>query len=79
MKIFFVTYKTTEAMRIIRINTTAFKEEDFYLLTTLDDSQISEVIKPISDMNNEDLFRALTDRFPNDKINMFYEFDLLTI
>lgn len=66
-------------MRVVRINTTAFEEEDFYLLTTLNDSQIAEVIKPISDMNNEDLFRALTDRFPNDKINMFYEFDNLTI
>ena len=68
-----------KAMRVVRINTTAFKEEDFYLLTTLNNSQIAEVIKPISDMNNEDLFRALTDRFPNDKINMFYEFDNLTI
>lgn len=68
-----------KAMRVVRINTTAFKEEDFYLLTTLNDSQIAEVIKPISDMNNEDLFRALTDRFPNDKIDMFYEFDNLTI
>lgn len=68
-----------KAMRVVRINTTAFEEEDFYLLTTLNDSQIAEVIKPISDKNNEDLFRALTDRFPNDKINMFYEFDNLTI
>ena len=68
-----------KAMRVVRIKTTAFKEEDFYLLTTLNDSQIAEVIKPISDMNNEDLFRALTDRFPNNKIDMFYEFDNLTI
>jgi hypothetical protein len=74
-------------MRVVRINTTAFKEEDFYLLTTLDDSQIAEVIQPIvnaerdgyEEFANEDLFRALTDRFPNDKINMFYEFDNLTI
>jgi hypothetical protein len=66
-------------MRVVRINTTAFEEEDFYLLTTLDDSQIAEVIQPISDMNNEDLFRELTLAYPNDKINMFYEFDLLTI
>jgi hypothetical protein len=74
-------------MRVVRINTTAFEEEDFYLLTTLDDSQIAEVIQPIvnaerdgyEEFTNEDLFRALTDRFPNDKINMFYEFDNLTI
>ncbi len=34
-------------MRVIRINTTAFNEEDFYLLTTLNDDQIAEVIQPI--------------------------------
>ena len=74
-------------MRTIRINTTAYGEEDFYLQTTLDDSQIAEVIQPIvnaerdgyEEYTNEDLFRALTDRFPNDKIDMFHEFDLLTI
>jgi uncharacterized protein YqeY len=73
-------------MRVIRINTTAFKEEDFYLLTTLNDDQIAEVIQPIvnaerdgyEEYTNEDLFRALMDRFPNDKIDMFNEFDELT-
>jgi uncharacterized protein YqeY len=73
-------------MRVIRINTTAFNEEDFYLLTTLNDDQIAEVIQPIvnaerdgyEEYTNEDLFRALTDRFPNDKIDMFNEFDELT-
>ena len=73
-------------MRVIRINTTAFNEEDFYLLTTLNDDQIAEVIQPIvnserdgyEEYTNEDLFRALTDRFPNDKIDMFHEFDKLT-
>ena len=34
-------------MRVIRINTTAWEEEDFYLLTTLTDDQIIEVVKPI--------------------------------
>ena len=57
-------------MRAIRINTTAWMEEDFYLLTTLDDDQIAEVIQPIvnaerdgyEQYTNEDLFRALTFR-----------------
>lgn len=74
-------------MRIIRINTTAFKEEDFYLQTTLDDSQIAEVIQPIvlaeregeEYYDNDVLVSALKDRFPNDKIDMFNEFDLLTL
>jgi hypothetical protein len=34
-------------MRVIRINTTAWVEEDFYLVTTLDDDQIVKVIQPI--------------------------------
>jgi hypothetical protein len=73
-------------MRVIRINTTAFNEEDFYLLTTLNDDQIAEVIQPIvnaerdgyEEYTNEDLFRALMDRFPNNRIDMFHEFDKLT-
>ena len=74
-------------MRVVRVSTTAYREEDFYLKTTLDDSKIAEVIQPIinaerngyEDYTNEDLFRALTDRFPNDKIDMFYEFDTLNL
>jgi hypothetical protein len=74
-------------MRLVRINTTEYFSEDFYLLTTLDDTQISEVIQPIinaerdgyEDYTNEGLFRALTDRFPNDKIDMFHELDRLNL
>lgn len=66
-------------MRVIRVNTTAYIEEDFYLLTTLDDNQIFEVIKPISDMNNEDLFRALTLAYPNDKIDMYTDIETLKL
>ena len=74
-------------MSVVRINTTAYFSEDFYLLTTLDDTQIVEVIQPIinaerngyEEYTNEDLFRALTDRFPNDKIDMFHELDRLNL
>ena len=74
-------------MRVVRINTTAWQEEDFYLLTTLEDNQIAEVIKPIinaerdgyEDYTNEDLFRELTLAYPSDKIDMFHEFDTLYI
>ena len=34
-------------MRVIRINTSAWSEEDFYLVTTLDDQDIVEVINPL--------------------------------
>jgi hypothetical protein len=64
-------------MRVVRINTTAYQEEDFYLLTTLDDSQIAEVVKPIVNEDNETIWRALTERFPMEHIDMYNEFDQL--
>jgi hypothetical protein len=64
-------------MRVIRVNTTAFKEEDFYLLTTLSDEQIAEVIQPIVNDDNETIWRALTERFPMELVDMYNEFETL--
>jgi len=72
-------------MRVIRINTTAWMEEDFYLLTTLDDDQIAEVIQPIVNAerdgeeyyDNYILLQALKDRFPMEYADMYTEFDKL--
>jgi hypothetical protein len=74
-------------MRVIRINTTAWTEEDFYLVTTLDDDQIIEVINPIvqaeRDNNdfydNDTLFEALKEKYPDAYVDMYTEFDKLTI
>lgn len=74
-------------MRVIRINTTAYNEEDFFLLTTLSDEMISFVIKPLIDAerqgidhyDNEDLWRALTYEYPSEKITMFHNFDTIQI
>ena len=73
-------------MRVIRINTTAWVEEDFYLVTTLDDQDIVEVIQPLVNAerdgeeyyDNDTLFQALKDRFPCDHVDMYTEFDKLT-
>lgn len=72
-------------MRIIRINTTAWFHEDFFLVTTLDDDQIAEVIQPIVNLerdgyeeyNNDTLVKALKDRFPLEYIDSYTEFDNL--
>ena len=73
-------------MRVIRINTTAWSEEDFYLVTTLDDDQIAEVIQPIVNAerdgeeeyyDNDMLLQALKDRFPLEYSDMYTEFDKL--
>ena len=74
-------------MRVIRINTTAWEEEDFYLLTTLTDDQIIEVVKPIVQAerdgdecyDNETLVEVLKDLYPNEHVEMYIEFDKLTI
>lgn len=62
-------------MEIYRINTTAYSEEDFYLLTTLTMQEIIEVITPIvtserngeseEEYNNDSLVEALCNRYPN--------------
>jgi hypothetical protein len=62
-------------MNIYRINTTAFSEEDFLLLTTLTIQEITEVINPIvmserngeseEEYNNDSLVEALCNRYPN--------------
>ncbi len=79
-------------IRIVEVNTTAFEEENFILLTDLSDEQIEKVIKPIVDKernetdeeefyyDNEELFGALEKAYPNNVV-IFYSdkgFDEIT-
>lgn len=76
-------------MNIYRINTTAFSEEDFFLLTTLTMQDIVEVINPIvmcerdgeSDdaYDNDSLVTALHCRYPNETIRHYNEIETITI
>ena len=74
-------------MDIFRINTTAFVEEDFFLLTNLSREQIEEVITPIvliernegEEYNNDDLVSALQITYPNAIIEYLTEFETITI
>lgn len=72
-------------MRLIRINTTAYSEEDFFLLTTLTDDQISDVLDKMilrfgdNSYDNDDLFRALTLTYPNKKIIMYNDIETLEL
>ena len=69
-------------MNIFRVSTTAYKEEDFYLQTELDEVDIVEVITPIVNAerdgyevyDNEYLLDALTKRYPRKKIILYEEF-----
>lgn len=74
-------------MRVVRINTTAYEEEDFFLMTDLADEQIEEVIAPIVELErndesyytNEELTDALIDKYPNNTIVMYTDFETITI
>lgn len=74
-------------MRVIRVNTTAYSEEDFFLMTTLTNDQISDALEGIifnerfgdDDYDNEDLFRALTLAYPNEKVIMYNEIETLEL
>ena len=74
-------------MDVLRINTTAFQEEDFHLLTTLTDKQIRKVIKPIvmrerkgGDVyDNDELVTALRREYPNEVVLMYNDFETISI
>jgi len=76
-------------MNIYRIETTAFSEEDFFLLTTLTMQDIVEVINPIvmcerdeeSDdaYDNDSLVKELHRRYPNETIIHHNEIETITI
>jgi hypothetical protein len=74
-------------MNIFRVSTTAYEEEDFYLQTELDEVDIVEVITPIVNAerdgyeiyDNEYLLDVLIKRYPRKKIELYVEFQTITI
>ena len=74
----------TLKLRIVEINTTAYTEENFLLLTNLSDEQIQSIIGPIvlaernqieNDDNvfydNEVLFDVLEETYPDNFIELY--------
>ena len=74
-------------MNIFQINTTAYKEEDFFLLTDLKEEDIIEVIMPLvnkerdgyEEYDNDFLVYSLQKRFPKAVVSMYVEFDLISV
>jgi hypothetical protein len=68
-------------MNLYKINTTAYEEEDFFLVTDLTEQDIIEVVNPIvmaerdgyEDYDNITIFTALKVRYPKAKLFMFDE------
>lgn len=65
-------------MNVYKINTTAYEDEDFHLLTDLTEQDIVEVVMPIvnaerdgyEEYDNELLLDALKKRYPNNVVEM---------
>lgn len=74
-------------MNVFRINTTAYEEEDFFLLTDLTEEKIEKVISPIVELErndesyyiNEELTDELINAYPQAFIRMYTEFQTITI
>lgn len=74
-------------MRVIRISTTAYKEEDFYIATTIEENDIVNILQPIIDLErnggdtyyNETLVHALQNAFPLEYVKYHIEFDKVTL
>ena len=69
-------------LNLFKVNTTAFSEEDFLLLTTLTEAQIVEVIEPIVLLErevvsgdvmytNEDYVYLLQKHYPSETITQY--------
>jgi len=69
----------TLKLRIVEINTTAYVDEDFLLLTDLSDEQIKSIIGPIVEMereqdieyDNEVLVDVLKNVYPDNFIEIY--------
>ena len=75
-------------MQVFRINTSAYAmgEEDFYIMTTLSESQIRSVIEPmvhnerVNDefYENDEYVLELKKKFPKEEVIHYSEFETLT-
>lgn len=74
-------------MKVLKFSTTAYEEEDFFIMTDLSEEQIIEVIKPIvqnerdgfSDYDNDTLIDALKKRYHGRTIKLYQDFDTIKI
>lgn len=74
-------------METYKINTTAFEEEDFFLMTDLTRKQVIDIINPIIELErneeqyytNSDLVEALSEAYPNNIVKYYYELKTITL
>jgi hypothetical protein len=74
-------------MKVYRVSTTAYEEEDFFLHTEITEQEIIDVVTPIvmrerdgyEDYDNELLLDALRKKYSRKAIELYTEFDTITI
>jgi hypothetical protein len=74
-------------IRLVNVNTTAFSEEDFSIITNLTEKEIIKVIEPMvlsernggDEYDNETLVGALEKKYPKNFIKMVVDADYITI
>lgn len=74
-------------MYAYKINTTAYHEEDFLLITDLTRPQVEDVIRPIVDAErdndieytNEYIVHELKKRYPKSMIKAYYSEDFMEL
>lgn len=74
-------------IEVVRLNTTEYEEEDFFLLTDLTEQEITEVVTPIvelerneiQDYDNDMLVENLELAYPSAFIKVYTEFKTITI
>jgi len=72
-------------MRLVKINTTAYMEEDFFLHTDLNNDDLYEVIMPIvnaerdgeEEYDNGMIIAKLKERYPNNIIIMYDDIETI--
>ena len=72
-------------MNVFRINTSAWQEEDFYLMTSLNEAKIRKVIDPMVQYerenetmhDNEEYLIALREKYPRSVIEMHQYIELI--
>ena len=72
-------------MNIFRINTSAWQEEDFYLMTSLTEAKIKKVIEPMVQYerenetmhDNEEYLIALQEKYPRSVVEMHQYIELI--
>jgi hypothetical protein len=72
-------------MNIFRINTSAWQEEDFYIMTSHTEAKIKKVIEPMVQYerenetmhDNEEYLIALQEKYPRSVIEMHQYIELI--